>query len=575
MQKKYYYLFFLLVLVVYVVNLFVDIMDVDATQYAEISWEMFSTKSFLKVHSFGVDYLDKPPLLFWLNSACFYLFGVSTVTYKLSSMLFAILAVYSTYRFARLYYPEPTALMAALMLASSEALFLITNDVRTDTMLMGAVIFAIWQWAQFFDTYETKNIFWGSIGLGLALLAKGPIGLIALSAALVPHIILSKKWKWLLDARLLMPIAIVSLMLTPMCIGLYEQWGWNGLVFYFYTQSFGRITGASDWNNHPDTFFLIHTTLWAFIPWSILLFVGWGNRMMGFVKRETTYQEVISIGGFTLVLIALMLSQYQLPHYVFVIYPLGAVIAADYFVKMDLQPVIKNVLLSLHLMTLFALMTLSVLLQFCLKGLDVSSLSCLVFLYLVIIAFVFYMNGSVKNLRNALLYLNHSAKRIANKGKGLSPETHLFFDLVYRNTIQLSAGVMIVFSFLAGTFYFPAIMKYQPSADFGRYVRQHQKEQGHLAAYMGGAGYADVFYAQQIPLITWDGNKLMEALKQKKHLIIYTNPVGLDEMNKSHVKYKIIEQRYHYQVARLSIPFLNPATRDSVCDKVYLVEADL
>ena len=78
-----------------------------------------------------------------------------------------------------------------------------------------------------------------------------------------------------------------------------------------------------------------------------------------------------------------------------------------------------------------------------------------------------------------------------------------------------------------------------------------------------------------MPLITWDGNKLMQALIQKKHLIIYTNPVGLDGINKAHIKYKIIEQRYHYQVARLSIPFLNPATRDSVCDRVYLVEADL
>ena len=575
MQKKYYYFLFLLALLVYIVNLFVDIMDVDATQYAEISWEMLSTKSFLKVHSLGADYLDKPPLLFWLNAACFSLYGAGTVTYKLPSLLFAILAVYSTYRFARIYYSESTALMAALMLATTEALFLITNDVRTDTMLMGAVMFAIWQWTAFFDSNKTKNIILGSIGLGLALLAKGPIALIVLSAALLPHLILSKKWHWLLDIRMLLALAIVILMLCPMCLGLYQQWGWKGIRFYFWTQSFGRITGENEWKNNPDTFFLIHTSLWAFIPWSLFLFAGWANRIIDLIKKRSASQDVISITGFTLVLISLMLSQYQLPHYVFVIYPLGAVIAADYFTKLSSGGLMQRILSVIQLLTLFAFIIASIALQYCLKGADPLSLCCLVILYSAAIAFVLYTAGPVKSLRNAFLYLTHSAKKIAKPGSEPSPETHVFFDMVYRNLVLSSAIMMIVFNFLIGAFYYPAILKYQPSADFGRYVRQHQSGEKNLVAYMLGSGYADAFYAQQIPLLTWDPAVFAETLKQKKHLIVYTNPTGIDELNRAHIHYKIIQQRYHYQVARLSLAFLNPATRDAVCDKVYLLEADL
>ena len=570
MQKKHYYILFALTLVVYVVNLFVDVMAVDAAQYAEISWEMFTTKSFLQVHSYGADYLDKPPLLFWLNSLSFWVFGIGTVSYKLPSLLFAILAVYSTYRFARLFYTEQVALTAALMLATSEALFLITNDVRTDTILMGSVIFAIWQWAAFFETNKTVNIILGSIGLGLALLAKGPIGLIALALSFLPHIILARKWRWLIDIRMIIGIVIIALMLTPMCIGLYQQWSWHGLKFYFWTQSFGRITGGSEWNNNPDTFFLLHTNLWAFLPWTLFLFVGWFDIVRGFIRRKIIVREVISVSGFTLVLIALMLSRYQLPHYIFVVYPLAAVMAAGYYHRAESQPTMKKVLALLQIFTLILLILGSCVFQYCFKGLDSLSLSCLIVLYLAVIIVSKYTAGPIKNLRNAFLYIRHSF----SSRKILPAEAHVFFDYIYRHLLLPSAGIMIVFNLLVGAFYFPAILRYQPGDDFGRYVRQHEVSQAGYVAYFCQYGYADVFYAHQRPAFVWDADALGKMLQEKKHLYIMTTPDGVHRLGEAHIKYKIIDERYRYPVAKLTWTFLHPYTRESVCDKVYLVEAD-
>lgn len=575
MQKKYFYLLFLPVLVVYIINLFVDVMAIDASQYAEMSWEMLTTKSFLKVHALGADYLDKPPLLFWLNSLSFYLFGVGNVSYKLSSLLFALLAIYSTYRFAKIYYPEHTAILAALMLASTEALFLITNDVRTDTMLMGAVIFTIWQWTEFLETDKTFNLLSGALGLGLTLLAKGPIGLIAVSAALIPHIILSKKWTRLLDLRVVLPIVVIALMLLPMCVGLYQQWGMRGLKFYFWTQSFGRITGASEWSNNPDTFFLIHTTVWAFLPWSLFLFAGWIDIVVRIFKKELFIKEIISISGFTLVLIALMLSRYQLPHYIFVVYPLGAVIAADYFVRIERNSTLKIIFSVIQVLTLLALIVVSCILQYCLKGSDTLSLICLIVLYPSVIGAIIYAIGPVRNIRNAVTYLTHKTKRFFYNKRGLSPELHVAFDIIYRNLFVLSIGIMTVFSFLIGAFYFPAILRYQPGDDFGRYVREHKVKQGCFVTYYYGLPYSDIFYAQQMPVSIWDNNKFKELLSQKKHLTIITTPLGIEQFNNMRIRYHIIQQGDHYPVSKLTWQFLNPVTREKVCDKVYLAEADI
>ena len=64
---------------IYIAGLQVDVMDADASQYASISLEMLQNGEHLQVKHMGKEYLDKPPLLFWLMHAGWALFGVSEI----------------------------------------------------------------------------------------------------------------------------------------------------------------------------------------------------------------------------------------------------------------------------------------------------------------------------------------------------------------------------------------------------------------------------------------------------------------------------------------------------------------
>ena len=55
---------FIIIAVVYFSAVRVDVMDVDASQYAEISREILKSGDYLHIYDRGIDYLDKPPLLF-------------------------------------------------------------------------------------------------------------------------------------------------------------------------------------------------------------------------------------------------------------------------------------------------------------------------------------------------------------------------------------------------------------------------------------------------------------------------------------------------------------------------------
>ena len=66
----------------------IPLMDIDASQYASISREMLERNSFLQVFDLGKDYLDKPPMLFWLSALSMKIFGVYDWAYRIPSLIF-------------------------------------------------------------------------------------------------------------------------------------------------------------------------------------------------------------------------------------------------------------------------------------------------------------------------------------------------------------------------------------------------------------------------------------------------------------------------------------------------------
>ena len=301
-----------------------DVMEVDAAQYAGMSRDMLVRGDVLKLYFRGEDYLDKPPLLFWLSALSFKVFGVHDWSYRLPSILFALLGLFSTYRFAALYHGTTVARTATLFLGSSAAFFLMTNDVRCDTILMGSVITAIWLGCAWLEQGRSWQLAGSAIAIAAGLLAKGPIGGLAPLIAVGCQLLFTRDRRRLHDRRLITVPFLVVLLLLPMCIGLYQQHGVHGLRFYFWEQSFGRITGENRWKDDSSVFFFTHEVLWQLLPWTVFVLVGLWKNLRSLTQRQAI-PEIASWVGAVLVFVALSLSHFKLPHYLYVIVPLLAV----------------------------------------------------------------------------------------------------------------------------------------------------------------------------------------------------------------------------------------------------------
>lgn len=538
-----------LITIIYCCAIAVPPMDVDASQYASMSREMLARGNYLHVYDLGKDYLDKPPFLFWINAVSLRIFGVNGFAFKFPSILFALLAIFATYRLATLFYKKEVASLSALVLASSQALFLITNDIRTDTILMGWVITAIWLLAEWFSSKKWTHFVGGCIAIGGGMLTKGPIALLVPVFGFGAHFVLKRDFKQLVRPIYLLGILIIGILLLPMSIGLYQQfdlhpeklvngrYGVSGLRFFYWTQSFGRITGESPWNNGAGIGFLLQNMLWSFLPWISYFLVALVINVKNLLAqglRLRQEQEFISTGGFILTYFSLGLSHYQLPHYIFVAFPLAAIITGKFLYELydeGLYPQIRKILTSVQYGVLLLLLATPILIL--IYAFPANN----PFVYALLLAGV---AGCI------YWYLK---KKTPNK------------------LIGLSMGVMLVMNAFLSLHFYPQLLQYQAGNMIGPYLYQQHIDKDRFFIYKYNGNIRNLpFYAQFIPTEV----SSLQQLKSGDYLLL--NESRLPELVAASKKYMLAKQGLDFHVAELTLSFLNKKTRASVCEKYCLIK---
>ena len=520
-------IFYLLVLALFLISflgLFIPIMEVDASQYASMSQEMINSKSWLCVKDLGQDYLDKPPLLFWLSSLSIFIFGHSSWAFKLPSFIIAWASVYFLFRLVKLYYPLGIAQLAALVYASSVAFILFTNDIRTDTLLISFVILAVWQLANYIEHLHFKNLCIGSIALGLAMLAKGPIGLVVPVLALAPHLLLKGKIKVLLQWKNVLAPLIILLVLSPMLLGLYEQWGAHGIRFFFWEQSFGRITGENVWANDATHFYFLHNIAWAFLPFTVFLLSG----LLYFGIHFKNQREYISFFGFILPFIALSFSQYKLPHYIYIVIPFAAIISANYISNWRRERGKMDSLISIFqtIIILALFLTGLVLIYF-------FEAKLWYFIYIPIMGLILFLGLALYQLKSFLIYASF---------------------LAFLTTSLVLNGLA-----------YPKLLQYQSGSEAALYISHENKAS--LPVYQLNIWWRAFHYYSGGIVPEFSDNTMLE----NKAVLVFTNQEGFLALKENYTVI-LVKEFPQFSVTRLSFNFLNPKTRAQTLSFNYLLK---
>jgi len=261
-------------------------------RYASISWEMFQSGDWVtpRLYLSGelVPFWGKPPLLFWLTSGSFHLFGVSEWPARFPNTVLGIVMVLATMRFAQRFGGTREALLSGLILASSGLFFVLCGACVLDISLAAATTGAMLAFALFADSEERneRSKLWGVtffLMLGLGCLAKGPLAIVLVGLAIAPWLLLARRltlirrlpWLWgtAVAAAVTLPWYLMAEQATP---GFLWYFIVNEHVLRYVTKDYGDLYGAGRVKPYGMSWVFLAL---AFLPWTPLLIQAWASKI--------------------------------------------------------------------------------------------------------------------------------------------------------------------------------------------------------------------------------------------------------------------------------------------------------
>ncbi len=517
----------------YVAGLFIDVTR-DAGLYATVSKEVYETGNLVNLTIHNQPYDQKPPLLFWLGALGFLIGGVSDFWFKLPVFLLVLAGIYWAFKLGESLYDRKTGLVTAVLLLSSFIYSLYSMDIHTDTPLQAFVTLALWQLFEFIKTGKNKNWILGFVAIGLAMLSKGPIGAAIPAFAAVGHLLIKKDFKRFTDYRWYVGIAVAFLITSPALIGLMNQFGWEGLRFFFWENMVGRITGSYV-KAVNDPVFYVHNLLHQLFPWSLLFFIAVFFEFRELIINKFNSPEYFTFTGIWIYFIIINSASSQLPNYVFPIVPLMGVLASKWIVRsagyagrnFKILFSVQNVMVTL---SWFGIAIVSFYLFPAPKG----------YFWLIAIAGLL-STWYVYTKSNNLLV------------KVMAPSVIVSFILM----------------FLMNTHVFPYLFSYQASTEAARYVNNHAGENDKLFDYRHQQ--YEIFFYSKIDAKQLNDFNEAKLVAGREGTWIFTNREGVNELkNTTAVPDTIIEYK-HLDLSRPA-KFVNPRTRDEALQPMFLIK---
>ncbi|MBX7099153.1 MAG: glycosyltransferase family 39 protein, partial [Myxococcaceae bacterium] len=302
-----------------------ELQDVDAAQYADVARRMVASGDWLTLsHSQG-PFVNKPPFSMWAQAVCITALGPTSVAARLPALLFAVLTVLAVRGIGRQLFDDRVGELAAFLTASTAALHVMVIDPKVDLALTATTSCAVWAFLA--ARQASRWAFAGWALTGLALLTKGPLGVAIVAAAIAPEAV--REPGRLRFQPLLGPLLVAALA-APFYWTVWKVYGPENVEYLLWRQSMGRFNGSSGYVDATSPLFYVHTSAWAFLPWTpaLLVVLVRKARRLGNV-RLPDWQRVPA-WWFALPFAAFSVSDYKLPQYVYALTPAVALLCAPW-----------------------------------------------------------------------------------------------------------------------------------------------------------------------------------------------------------------------------------------------------
>ncbi|HEY4259377.1 MAG TPA: glycosyltransferase family 39 protein [Schlesneria sp.] len=366
--------------------------DEDEPKNAVCGFEMYERGDWI-VPTFNAQLrTDKPILIYWWMQLSFRLFGVSEFSARLGSALLAVGTVFLTYHMGRKLYSPPIAFLAALILATSLLFSVLGRAVTPDATLISCLmlVFSSYIWAvaarrggHFCGVDSAPQqielvpqSMWTAVpmfvAMGLAILAKGPIGVLLPCTIIGLFLLINRRnqdlavgqlssptgswwqryaqvvlqvfrprqfFQTVLAMRLIRGVLIVMAVALPwyVLVGLKTDGAW--LKGFLGDHNLGRFLEPKENHSGPIFYYAVVLLMGCF-PWSVFLPLAVWQLRSRLIKGAAWSDSDRLLACWTGVwFVFFSLARTKLPNYVLPMYPALALVTARFLHEWTLSAV--------------------------------------------------------------------------------------------------------------------------------------------------------------------------------------------------------------------------------------------
>ncbi len=282
--------------------------DLDEGAFSAATWEMLQRGDFITTFLNGEPRFDKPILIYWLQALSVSAFGVHEWSLRLPSALAASAWVMASYYFAKPRMSRQSAILAAVMVATSAMIVVIGRAATADAVLNLLIVLSLFDIWRYWENPSRMVLFRVFLWLGLGFLCKGPVA-VAIPFVVSAFLYVSTgQWKlWLKTVFNPYGLVVFLAVAAPWYILEYMAQGQAFIDGFFFKHNVDRFADTMEGHGGQVWYYVVA------LPFIIMPFGG----LLG--------QLVKKVGGgsldrflwfwFAFVLVFFSFSNTQLPHY--------------------------------------------------------------------------------------------------------------------------------------------------------------------------------------------------------------------------------------------------------------------
>jgi len=298
----------LLCLAIYLLPAFSLPLSRGEAMYAQVPSEMLSAGRWILPTLNGAPYLEKPPLLYWVNLLAFKVFGVSDWAARLPTLAVTMAEVWLTFRLGCLLLPPVAAWLGGFILLSSVGFFYLHLQIFTDHLVTLSLLSALFAMLLWLKEPRGRWVCLFHLSLGAGYLSKGIIGLGF-------PLVIGGLYGWYIGQPRLRRLffhpgglALLALIIVPWFAATeraYPGFIWHHFIDEHLIRFLGRRQpGGVSMISMP--LFWLFLAVWL-VPWTILL----PEALYRYVK-EVTFNKAGKAGSLLLIWPAVVLGVFTL-----------------------------------------------------------------------------------------------------------------------------------------------------------------------------------------------------------------------------------------------------------------------